>query len=247
MAEFTIQIAGHSGRITSLFDSTKDYCRKYWTDRPGEFHFATTREDLVFEQAQLDEEARLEGFRRRRFTDPFLERTAIQRAFAEFLLDHDTLLFHGSALAADGQGYLFTAKSGTGKSTHTRLWRETFGPRVTMINDDKPFLRIADDGIRVCGAPWSGKHGLDENLMVPLRGICILHRGSENRIRPASVEEALPRILHECYHPLDEKREDTLRRLAVALAHRVPLWHMECTRDPQAAEVAYRAMSQNFL
>ena len=62
MAEFTINIAGHCGRVTSLFESTKDYCGKYLTEDPAEVHKTVTREDLIFEQAQLDEEAKLEGF-----------------------------------------------------------------------------------------------------------------------------------------------------------------------------------------
>ena len=68
---------------------------------------------------------------------------------------------------------LFTAKSGTGKSTHTRYWLEAFGNRAAIINDDKPFIRLDTPAPMICGAPWSGKHGLDTNLSVPLAGICI--------------------------------------------------------------------------
>ena len=93
--EFNMQIAGLVAAVTPLFASTEQYFRAYLTEEQAEFSIAPTGADLLFEQAELDEEARQEGFRRRAFTDPFLERAAIQRAFAEALFDHDTLLLHG--------------------------------------------------------------------------------------------------------------------------------------------------------
>ena len=151
MAKFLMQIAGHTAKIHSLFESTPLYCQKYHSQELPAFTVAVTREDLEFEAAALYEEALQEGFRVRNFPDPFLERTAIQRKFAEYLFDHDILLLHGSTVAVDGNAYLFTAKCGTGKSTHTRLWCQYFGDRAVMVNDDKPFIQITKDGIFACG------------------------------------------------------------------------------------------------
>lgn len=247
MAEFYMEIAGRVAAVSSLFESTRDYCQAYLTREKPDFFVAVSREDLIFEQNWLDEEARQEGFRQRNFSEPYLDRAAIQRKIAERLFDWDTLLFHGSAVAVDGEGYLFTAKSGTGKSTHTRLWRQFFGDRAMMINDDKPFLRITETGVLVCGAPWSGKHGLDSNVTVPLKGICILERGQENRIRKAEVEEILPMLCHQSYQPLAPGRLPKHRELVEALAKNTPLWHMTCSKDPEAAMVSYSAMSGNGI
>ena len=244
MAEFKIKIAGYVARVYSLFESTKDYCRAYLTEEDAHFAVSVSREDLEFEQAWLDEEARQEGLRRRCFSDPFLERAAIQRAVAENLLCRNVLLVHGSTVAVDGEGYLFTAKCGTGKSTHTRLWREAFGSRAVMVNDDKPFIRITAEGIFACGAPWSGKHGLDTNITVPLKGICILTRGTENRIWEADKAEALPMLLHQSSEPREESQLPRFQRLVELLAQSVPLWQMECTREQDAALTAYHAMSR---
>lgn len=153
MAEFSMEIAGKTARICSLFDSTPHYFRPYLTENTPDFSICVTEEALRFEQAELDREAREEGFRLRVFTDPFLERAAIQRAFAEYLFDRDILLVHGSTIAVDEKAYLFAARSGTGKSTHTRLWREAFGQRAVMINDDKPFLQLAATGVTAYGSP----------------------------------------------------------------------------------------------
>ena len=243
MAEFRIEIAGKVFAVTSLFESTRDYCRCYLTEKDADFSVAVSPEDLIREQQYLDEEAREEGMKRRKFTDPFLERTAIQRKVAEALLEEGVLLVHGSSIAVDGQGYLFTAKCGTGKSTHARYWREVFGNRAVTVNDDKPFLRITPAGVTMYGAPWSGKHGLDTNIAVPLKGICILERGGENRIFPLTAEEALPMLLHQSQPPLEEEKQAGFCALVTRLAASVSLWRMECTKDPQAALVSWEAMS----
>lgn len=228
--------------MTSLFESTPQYFRPYLTEDDAEFSVVVTKENIDFEQADLLEEAHRDGFKPRVFTDPFLERAAIQRAFAEYLLDFDILLFHGSAIAVDGEGFLFTAHSGTGKSTHTRLWREVFGSRAVMINDDKPFLQIAENSVILHGSPWSGKHGLDANISVPLKGLCMLERGLENTICPADVTGIMPILQKQCYFPLEESRHRQVYRLIEDLAKNVPFWHLRCNKQPEAAKVSYEAM-----
>lgn len=242
MAEFSIRIAGYTARIHSLFESTRDYCGRYLTEEPARYQIAVTREDLAFEQEALRQEALEEGMKVRVFTDPFLERTAIQRKLAELLFEQDVLMTHGSTVAVDGKAYLFTARCGTGKSTHTRLWRQVFGTRAVMVNDDKPFLKITETGVLASGSPWSGKHGLDTNVTFPLQGICILDRGAENRIQPMGREEALPMLLHQTYCPLEAARRERFETLVGLLAEKVPLWHMCCNMDREAAELSYRKM-----
>ena len=242
---FVLEVAGLAVEILPMFCSTREYLGAYVSGREPEHTFAVLPEHLVFEQTMLDLEAREEGLRLRCFTDPFLERAAIQRRFADLLLERDTLLLHGSAVALDGLAYVFTARCGTGKSTHTRLWRELFGDRAQMLNDDKPFLTLGQGGITAHGSPWSGKHALDTNLSLPLQGICILERGSGDRIRPMAAEEALPMLLHQCFPPTDPEQQPRFQALVERLAGQARLWHMECTKDPNAARVAYQAMGKH--
>ena len=244
MAEFTMTIAGHAARVQSLFESTPQYFRPYLSEDTPVFFFNVTREDIDFERRFLYEEALEEGFRVRNFPDPFLERAAIQRKFAEALFDLDILLLHGSTIAVDGNAYLFTAKSGTGKSTHTRLWRETFGSRAVMVNDDKPFLKFTPEGVLACGSPWSGKHGLDSNVALPLKGICLLERGAENRIFPLKAADVLVFLQKQCHIPADSRKFPRLLELLEELTRQVPLWRMTCTKDPEAAQIAFAAMGQ---
>ena len=243
MEVFTMEIAGVVVGVQPLFQSTKEYCRPYLTDKAPELLVKVTRENLEFEQKMLEQEAIEEGLKIRKFTEPFLERTAIQRGVADYLVGKNTLMLHGSTVAVDGNAYLFTAPCGTGKSTHTRLWRELFGDRAVMVNDDKPFLQITSDGVWAYGSPWSGKHGLATNICVPLKGICLLHRGSENVIRRADAQRLIQILRHQAHSPEDATLAKKTLSLVDELAQAVPLWEMYCNKEPDAANVAYSAMS----
>lgn len=241
MERTTIEIAGAVIGADCSFGSTREYFRAYLSGKAPDCVFAVTQEDRLREQALLDAEADREGLRRRVFTQPFLERAVIQRKTAAYLLTRGVLLLHGSTVAVDGSAYLFTAKTGVGKSTHTRLWREQFGSRAVMVNDDRTFLLPSGGGYLACGSPWSGKHGLDTNLSVPLAGICLLERGVENRIVPLPEREALPMLLSQAFDPAD-CGDPAVEALTRALAGAVPLWCMACTKEPEAASAAYEAM-----
>ena len=241
MPRFQLKIAGITGMVECLFESTPYYLGRYGSSEPAEFSAVITREDLERERYFRDAEAHAEGMKLRQVTEPFLERLAIQRKFAEELMGRGVLMVHGSAVAVDGVGYVFTAACGTGKSTHTRLWREVFGDRAVMINDDKPFIRLDSDGVKVCGAPWSGKHGLDTNTEVPLGGICLLERGLENRI--CLLEEtAFSQMTKELRWFMEPERIPQFDALAEKLMRRTTLWHLWCNQKPDAAELSYGAM-----
>lgn len=241
MDAFMMEVAGSVFAVQPLFESTRAYCADYLTDREPEFSVEVDLADLVREQKLLDIEAD-DGLKRRKFSDMFLERSVIQRRVAEALTGKDTLMLHGSTVAVDGQAYLFTAPCGTGKSTHTRLWREVFGDRAVMVNDDKPFLKITDGAVIACGSPWTGKHGLGSNVSVPLKGICILSRGSENRIRILAPEDAADFLRSQCFVPEDSEQAGRALELLDRLIRTVSLWQMECTKQPEAAITAYQAM-----
>lgn len=243
MNGFSMKICGLTMEIEPMFCSTKEYFKKYLSCEPGDSCVTVTRENLAYEQRMLDLEAEQEGLRFRKFTDPFLERASIQRRFADALIRRNVLLMHASAIAVDGRAYLFTAPTGTGKSTHTRLWRRLFGDGAVMVNDDKPFLEITGGGVLVYGSPWSGKHGLDSNICVPLEGICILRRGAENRICRAEPTAAFALLKNNAYAP-DSPEGPALRdSLVDLLAGSVRVWEMECNMDVDAARTSYEAMS----
>lgn len=160
------------------------------------------------------------------------------------LLNFDGMMIHASAVMMDGGAYLFTAPCGTGKSTHSRLWREVFGDRAVMINDDKPFLRISDAGVIAYGSPWCGKHGLGNPVAFPLKGICILSRGSENTIQRSNPDRLRAELFHQCFVPEDRSGAEAAGKLLERLMELVPLWEMECNKSAEAARVSFGAMGE---
>ena len=243
MEAFTMQIAGLTARVQPLFASTREYCRSYLSNVEPEFQVQVTQTDLIYEQKMAEIEALEEGLRIRKFTEPFLERATIQRKIATELLNRKTILLHGSTVGVDGAAYLFVAPCGTGKSTHTRFWRETFGSRAVMVNDDKTFLQITDSGIYAYGSPWSGKHGLATNICLPLKGICFLQRGSDNSIHSVDAVDVFDELVHQTFVPEEPNLQINVKELLNALSQQIDLWKMECNLDPMAAQVAYDAMS----
>ena len=243
MNEFQMKIAGKTITVHPMFDSTEEFCRDYLCDGTADFSIRTDMDDIAFEREKSIREHELEGLPVPTHTDRYLETIAVQRKIVEELFAHDTLLFHGSVVAVDGQAYLFTAKSGTGKSTHTRLWREMFGSRAVMVNDDKPLLRITAEGILVCGSPWNGKHRLGENICAPLKAICILERGQENRIREITPKEALTMLVQQSNRPRDPKQMGKYLELLDSMSRQTAFYRLACNMEPDAARLAYETMS----
>ena len=116
--------------------------------------------------------------------------------FYSGLLKYDGMMLHSSAIELGGGAYLFSGPSGVGKSTHTTLWQQEF-PSARLFNDDKPALRKIDGVWYAYGTPWSGKHGININIRVPLRGICFLRQGDENKIRRLSGVEAISAVMSQ--------------------------------------------------
>lgn len=162
--------------------------------------------------------------------------------FYEGLLDFDGFLLHSSAVVLDGKAYLFSATSGTGKSTHTELWLKVFGDRARILNDDKPAVRVIDDMVYASGTPWSGKVDLSVNETVPVAGICFLERAKENTICEISAKEALPRLLEQTIKPKDAKMLDKLCTILDKVFEKVKIYRLGCNISEEAVEVAYNAM-----
>lgn len=164
--------------------------------------------------------------------------------FYRQLLGFDGMMLHASAVMMDDRAYLFSAPCGTGKSTHTALWRQVFGPdRARILNDDKPAVRLENGVFYAYGTPWSGKKDQNINVRVPLAGVCMLSRGEENRIEPFGGAAAVHALLEQTVRPKDPKLTGKLLDLLDKLLTTVPVWKLQCNMDPQAARVSYEAMS----
>lgn len=232
---FTIRIADTIVQIDNRYDFIKDYCKNYITENEmPDIVIGVTEEEIYAEQSVQSVA-----------TPQYLETLAVYRKLCERLLERDIVLLHSSTLMIDGRAVLFLAPSGTGKSTHAALWREVFGERVTMINDDKPLVSIKDgcEGveIRVYGTPWCGKHGLENNISAPVSAVFLLRRGTENVAESIGVRSAFPDILNQIYRPKDEMLMRKTLLLARRFAENVNIYEIVCNMEQEAAKVAYKA------
>lgn len=244
MRKGIFRFAEHTVEIRSIHSYVQKMCKDYAVDDVPEFVIETNQEDIDSECEKSKNEDLLAGIKIRCFSEGYLESLAVYRHLVEKLFDENIILFHGSLIAMDGQGYLFTAKSGTGKSTHTRLWRERFGERVVMVNDDKPLLKIEEGLVTAYGTPWDGKHGLSTNQSVPLKGICILERGQVNSIKSVTAGEAFPMLLQQSYKPNSEEGMLKTMMLLEQLTKSVKLYRLGCNMEAEAAEVAWEGIQK---
>ena len=166
--------------------------------------------------------------------------------FGIVLCSHDGIAVHSSTIVSNGRGVLFLGESGTGKSTHTRLWRENI-EGCTLLNDDSPIVRIIDGEARVYGSPWSGKTPCYKSLSYPIAGICRLSQAPYNKIRRLPTIVALGAILPSCPPAFahDEILEDAICHTLDTLLSRTPIFHLECLPDADAARLSFNTIIGN--
>lgn len=210
-------------------------------------HVRVDQEEILETGKRLQEHFKKIGRPLDALTPYMFELRALRHKILGELIWYDVIYLHGSAVLMDGSAFLFMAPSGTGKSTHARLWREYFGDRVTMLNDDKPLIRFENGRILICGSPWTGKHGLGVNLEIPLRAIIRIRRAQQNSIKDMN-EFAAFKTLYE--GTLRFKERDKIERLLPLLSHIIeetPFYELRCNMEYEAVETAYGILRHLLL
>lgn len=205
--------------------------------------------DLVIRVTQADIEAeRAIATAEHPWSDAYLETLAVLRAISNELPQRRRLLVHGAVIQYAGKAYLFTAPSGTGKSTHIMLWRQYLGADVRVVNGDKPFLRIPelpDQPPIAYGTPWAGKENWQENASAPLAGIVLLSRSEPgaSTIRKVNPAACLDRVLRQIYLPKDALAAANTLELLDAVLARVPLYELACDMSEHAVHTSFEALT----
>lgn len=163
--------------------------------------------------------------------------------FYKALVHFGGFFLHASTVVKDGKAYLFSADSGTGKSTHTRLWVSTFGGDTRVINDDKPALRKIDGIWYAYGTPWCGKDHININEKAPIAGLCFLKQAPHNKIRPLEPSDTLNRILKQTIYRFDSMQDlDVMLALLTDFLSTIPVYELENLPQPEAAILSYETM-----
>ena len=240
---FTVEIAGIPAEICCRYPETKTYMEEFLSEQEPCFTVRPSEED--FEALRKwTEKLVAKGYEEYDYSPVMQENILVHSQLSRELLNYDALLMHGSAISMDGEVYLFTAPSGTGKSTHTRLWREAFGERTMMINDDKPMLKISPDHVEAYGTPWRGKHRLGGNVHGPLKAIIDLTRDAENHIERISAADAFPILKKQAIAFHDVGLMTKILPLEKTLIETIPFYRLGCNMEREAALVAWEGMNQ---
>ena len=236
---FIVKLADKRFKLHCLYDENRLFFKDYIVDdKDCDLELQWTLDEVLAEQSMTEE---------LNCSLPYLETLTALRKIADTLPLNHRLLMHGASIAYEGQGYLFTAPSGTGKTTHIKLWRKYLGNKVDIINGDKPFISL-EEPPTIYGTPWAGKENWHKNHHFPLAGICFVHRGTENKIRRLAPSECLSEIFNQIYIPNDPLSAGTTLELVDKLVKTVPLWSLECDMSAEAVKCSFEAMTnQQFL
>lgn len=231
---FFLKIADLTVRVNNRHEYVERVCAEYTLPEADGYDI-----DVSITDEELSREPQPDGVV---YPPRVIESSAVYRKIAECLPKYDAFVMHGSVIAIDGEAYIFTARSGVGKTTHTRLWLQRFGERAHVLNGDKPIIRFIDGVPYACGTPWRGKENYGINEMLPLKGIVFFARGVENKAYPIDKERAFFALSGQIYRSRD--KENTLKTLALTdkLVSSVKLVGAECNMEMEAADVVYGAL-----
>lgn len=231
---FDMRLADLNIRVEYRYDYLPRFCKNYLVE---------THEKVDVFAATCDQRIAAERLVAPTASVYSCESLCIYREIAEQLPTLLRFVFHGAAISYKNKAYIFTAPSGTGKTTHISLWQKYIGEGVEIINGDKPIIGFGDT-VTVYGTPWAGKENMQKNTSAPLDGICIIKRGTENKIRKLSPIEVLPHIMNQVYMPQDKEAMDATMKLIDRLITTVPIFILECDISEDAVKASFSELTK---
>ena len=172
-------------------------------------------------------------------TKPQLENFAFSNVFNRAAIKYGVMLVHSSALVYDGGAYLFSADSGVGKSTHTKLWLKAFGDKVHSMNDDKPVVRLYDDHAVAFGTPFDGGSRIAHNENYPLKAIIFVERGEKNSVRIPTSREIIQKLYFQTARMVNRETAEKMLLNFEKLLTLSKFYVLTCNMDISAAYVAF--------
>ena len=231
---FIVKLADKCIEINSVYPESKIFLKDYLIlDDSPDFSITVSEQDVRAEQ-ELSED--------KNFSLAYLETLALLRKLAEVLPSHKRILMHGASIEYNEKAYLFTAPSGTGKSTHIRLWKKYLGADVKIVNGDKPFISL-ENTPRIYGSPWAGKENWHRNCSAPLSGLCFVQRGTHNSIRKIEAADCLSFLFKQVYLPTDSCAAGLTLELIDTLVKKVPLYLLTCDMSEEAVQCSFEALT----
>ena len=175
------------------------------------------------------------------------ESIALLRVICDYIIRRGGFFLHCSCLRYRGKAIIFTAPSGTGKSTHAALWQQRFGDEVVMINDDKPLVRETDEDFVIYGTPWRGKHGRGGNLSAPIGAVFFLSQAPENAAEPVDSFTALSLLMQQTVIPRGKDDASALLDMLGRLIEQIPMFRLKCNISDEAVATALSAVESTGI
>lgn len=229
-----IRLAEINFCIDNKYSYIEDMCADYLTDEPAEITICVSDE-------QIDAEGEAE------YDKGYLESLAIYRQIAEKIIEHDGFLLHGVVADIQGTGVAFLAKSGVGKSTHMALWKEVLGDKMTIVNGDKPLIRIIDGIAYAYGTPWAGKEKIQTNTRTQLKKICFIERAEENSCSEIQKDSVLEKLFSQIYKPKEGSKIVATMDLIEKVINSCLFYTIRCNKEIQAAQTAISAVLESDI
>ena len=231
---FKIKIADTVVEIHNIYSFVETLCKDYIYNGDDSDIIVKSTQDMIEEERLVSTEEQS--------NDPYLENICVYRQIALELIKRDAFVMHAATVGIGNRAYAFTAKSGTGKSTHIALWKRLLGDKVYAINGDKPIIKIIDGKAYAYGSPWCGKEFWNSNVKAELNGICFLERGEENSIEKLDISEAASKIMKQILIPKDAEGVIKTFDLVDQMLRATNLWKLKCNISMEAAQLSYKTM-----
>ena len=236
MVTFKIKIADIVLEINAFNETTKRYCGDFLSDEEPQYVITLSEEDLKNEVTEsnnghvyVNEEI-----------------SALYRKIADLLIENDIIVFHGSSFKVNDSGFIVTARSGVGKSTHVRLLSQYLGSDFAYINDDKPLLRVKDDLV-IYSNPWNGKERRGNNNSASLKAVLFLNRGDNTYKKLDNKEEVYFKLLSQIYLPRDKAKREKALKIIDILLKRINFYEINVNMDISSAEMTYERIIKNEI
>lgn len=228
-------------KVIHTFEFEQEYATGELARYAEGYRFSTSREGVDYLMIKRDGSNIVESnFGNFEKVDPSLLRFGLWIMLGIVIAPLGAIAIHSSVVVKEHQGILCLGESGTGKSTHTRLWRENI-EGAKLLNDDSPIIRMIDGKCRVYGSPWSGKTHCYVNKWVPVRGLIRLSQAPHNRIHRLPALSAIGAVLPSCppAFAYDNTLQDHICNTVSDILSCTPVYYLECLPDAAAAMLSY--------
>ena len=238
MVNFRIKLVNVVFEINAFYETTKEYCRDFFSDEKVDYVITMKQEDLENESSNSKDNKVY-------VTE---EISALYRKIADLFIEQGVIVFHGSSFKVNDYGFIVTAHSGVGKSTHVRLLKEYLGNEFEYINDDKPLLEVKDNEITLYSSPWNGKERRGNNIHAPLKSVIFLNRGITNTYRKLdNKEEIYFKLLSQVYLPKEKSKREKALKIIDILLKRINFYEINVNMDISSAQMTSERIIKNEI